>query len=121
MELYLYLPHMPLQGEEGHISIFYLFPISANKKLVFRYVYHPRITINTYVDRMVERLEKNMHKQLEGFVRRIVHVTLCSTSVESCNTGASVSSRLVNLVQADQPVHIRVLMHMRSAATQSAF
>jgi len=80
---------MPSQGEQGHISIFYLLPISANKKLVFRDV--PtllRIATNTYVDRMVERLEKNMHKQLEGVVQRIVHVTLYSTSVECCNTGA---------------------------------
>jgi hypothetical protein len=70
---------------------------------------------------MVERLEKNMRKQLEGVVQRIVHVTLYSTSVECCNTGASVSSRLVNLFQADQPGQIRVLMHIRSAATQFAF
>jgi hypothetical protein len=97
--------------------------ISANKMFVFRDVYHLRIAINTYVETMVERLEKNMHKQLEGFLQRIVHVTLYSTSVECCNTGASMSSRLVNLVQADQPGHIRVLMHVfvRSAATQFAF
>jgi hypothetical protein len=66
MELYLYSPHTPLQGEQGHISIFYLLPISANKKLVFRDIYHLRIATKTYVDRKVERLEKNMHKQLVG-------------------------------------------------------
>jgi len=88
---------------------------------VFRDVYHPLIATNTYVDRIVERLEKNMHKQLEGVVQRTVHVTLYSTSVECCNTGASVSSRLVNLVQADQPGQIRVLTHVRSASTQFAF
>lgn len=62
MELYLYSPHVPLQGQQAHISIFYLLLISANKKLVFRDIYHLRIATNTYVDRMVERLEMNMHK-----------------------------------------------------------
>jgi len=120
MELYLYSLHTPLQGEQGHISIFYLLPISANKKLVFRDVYSLCIATNTYVDRIVERLE-NMHKQLEGVVQWIVRVTLYSTSVECCNTGVSVSSRLVSLVQEDQPGQIRVLMHIRSGATQFAF
>jgi hypothetical protein len=121
MDLYLYSPHTPLQGEQGHISIFYLLPISVNKKLVFRDVYRLRIATNTYVDRIVKRLKKNMHKQLEGVVQRIVRVTLYITSVECCNTGVSVSSRLVNLAQKDQPGQIRVLMHISSAATQFAF
>jgi hypothetical protein len=69
---------------------------------------------------MVERVE-NMHKQLEAVVQLIVHVILYSTSAECCNTGASVSSRLVNLVQTDQPGQIRVLMHIRLAAAQFAF
>jgi hypothetical protein len=121
MELYLYSPYTPSQGEEESTSIFFLLPVSANTKLVFRDVFHLRIATSTSMDRIMERLENNMHKQLKGAVQRIVHVTLYSTSVECCNTDAVVSSRLVNRAQADRQVSFVYLKQRRSAASQFAF
>jgi hypothetical protein len=68
----------------------------------------------------MERLE-NMHKQLEGVVQRIVHVSLYSTSVVCCNTDASVNSRLVSLAQADRQVRFMFTKLIRSAAIQFPF